>query len=240
MKIFGAFILIFMLTGCSYVILPTKYYNEYTKISSDKNKDSLALNFKYAYVVRDTIRTGDITSFLGKYTKGYSYIFLYRNNLAAWIHTPIIINQKAYIYSEKEFVDSIKSGFFDKPVCYDAITWRYYKIEQNKFTIYSYDYNISSGANALTMVHTMQYSYLIQNGTLINKYSSRVNNGPITYVNNIYRSSAISAKPDSSKSIFIKKYNIYKKTGQRRHYPYYPDFEKYEAKLTKKMTRIHN
>jgi hypothetical protein len=214
------FILGFSMISCGYVILPHKYFDKYTEIKNSKNNSIINDTLIQVYMKEDTFLSKSYSEWIGYNIKSFNYIFLYRNNLIATINSPVLINNnKPYIISIKEIVDSIENGFFERPNNYDKIHWTYYKKQDDKFTIYNYDYNIASGLNALTRVNLREENILLTNKDLIYENKS--------LKHGLYLPVSITIKPDSSKSSFTKSYNKYLQTGKRRHYPYYKDFEKY-------------
>jgi len=214
-----AFVLGLILSSCSYVVIPHKYYTDYTKVLNENNLVSNDLNIKSNYVVVDSFLTkAHAKSGRGNVT-AYKYIFLYKNNLMATINIPVFENGKLFIFSENELSDSIKNGYFYKQNNISKVRWTYYSIENNKLIKHLFTYDIGSGANALTKVKLTGTTYLIENGNLIDNYSRLVNNAPATSVKDIYIPSSISQKPDSTKSYFLKMYDNYKVTGVRKYYP---------------------
>ena len=216
-----------IISSCSYVLLPVSYYNKYaTIISKTNNYDNL--DYYKAYVIEDTIKSNIYNKLFHTNIKSYTYIFFYQNNTTCSFSSPLgIKNDKPFGVTVNEVADSIKNGFFERNYNLNKINWDYYEIQNNKIIIYDFDYNISSGANILTKVNTIQNSFLKIKNDFINEDCFNKNKDSSIRKYNLFMPSSLNIKPDSSKSRFLKAYNIYITKGKRRHYPYYKDFEKY-------------
>ena len=220
------FIITFTFTSCSYLILPKNYFNTYTENIKQKKSGNYTLNINKMYVFRDTFETKSFQESFG-FKGQFKYIIFYNNSLMAEIYKPFKNNSKTYTNIDKEIIDSINAGFYDKPYNQDKINWTYFKIEENKLIKYSFDGNVSEGHNALSHVYLIERNYILYNGSLVyeDKYN-QYKNTPLLETF-LYNPLEISVKPDSSKSDFIKMYNKYLLTGKRRFYSYYKDREKY-------------
>lgn len=210
--------MILLLTGCSYVIVPRGYFKKLTQLQSD-SLNCVQLSCRKVYVQEDTFLTRVYSKRPDRKVKGYSYIFLYQNNLMATVSTPFPVNDVLLFISREELLDSIRSGFFNRDRRHENISWDYYEIKGDKLIEYWFDYSISSGTNALTPVFRKKSNYIIRDNKLIyeglyNPTSDYSGSDQI-----IYYPVEITVKPDSSKSSLMMMYNKYLKTGIRRHYP---------------------
>lgn len=198
-----------ILPSCHYLLVPRRYYDNYTRIINDKNRDTISFDLNKVYVLEDT--------FLTKYykTKSYSYSFLYKNNLIADITTPLVYDNRIYPLSEKTLADFINNGFFNNPNNKDKINWDYYEIKDGILIRYIVEYNPSSGHNVLNQGKIKKVKYhIIKNGFIYNKDLKTKKDSLLEY--NYNQPKEFSVKPDSSKSEFIYLYKRYLETGSRR------------------------
>jgi hypothetical protein len=206
------------LTSCGYFVLPHKYLRSYTAIVTQSSKTPV-FPAEGVYMVEDTFLTRDYSKLLNKKIKSYRYIFLYKNNLMAKLTTPFIDNGKGYVFSTEELADSISNGFFDKPQNWDRIDWSYFEMKDKAIKKYSFDFEVSSGANALSQVRVFTSNYFIlRNGIVPESHYNKVKDTTALKVHT-YVPCSIAIKPDSSKSEFIKIYRKYLATGKRAFYP---------------------
>ena len=215
------------LSACNGVLIPYSYYNNYTKIINNNMKNNTKLNYNVAYAFEDTMVTNSNIKRNVK-QKSYIYHFFYTNNIMCTFTSRLNFHTNELLeIPEKEIMDSIKAGYFDKGKGRGDIQWNYYQIKNNKIYVYDIDYNPSSGANALTKVNIIESCYILYKNGIIyeDSYINCKDTALLKY--NLSLPSTINFKPDSSKSNFILSYNKYIATGKRWYYPYYKDFEKY-------------
>ena len=198
-----------ILSSCNYLLIPRRYYDNYTKIINDKSRDTVSLDLNKVYVVEDTFLTRDYK------TKSYNYVFLYKNNLIANFTTPFVYNSRIHQVSEKNLADSIKNGYFDKPNNKDRISWDYYEIKDGMLIRYFLDYDGSTGHHPLNRgVVKKSKFHIIKNGFIYLENLRTKTDSLLQY--NFHAPKEFPIKPDSSKSDFILLYKKYVATGYRR------------------------
>ncbi len=215
-KIIYTFLFLLFFVSCNYIILPHKYFANYTDIINRRSTDTLSLNFNKAYMMEDTFLSKYYSIKLNRNIKSYNYMFFYKNNIIADITIPQI---GANILSQKDLEDSIKSGFYNRISNRDKISWTYFEIKSNKIITYSYNYNVSNGANTLSPVSIKEIIFLKLNGGLISEYYLDQHKKSLLSKKDLYLPGSLVVKPDSSKSDFFKMYQKYMATGSRRYYP---------------------
>ena len=222
---------IFFLVNCHpYVRLPKSYFSTYKNLKTNNN----LFNLSKCYVKLNSHLDSNDYKYLKIKVKHYDYLFFYNDGQIACISVPIfktqfenLKNSQIVYYpgiyerqlndiiADNSNIDSvISTGLFNLPENRRKIDWFYYSKKDS--LLFFYNFRVGSG-----------FGSTILSSTWLTNTKHKIKNNQIYIGEEVWDEVKLINKPDSSKSEFILLYNKYLKTGKRRHYSYYKDFEKY-------------
>lgn len=206
-------LLISILNGC-YVLIPKRYFRNYTKALAKSQLANSNLNLKMAYVLEDEFFSAYYSKKYGQEIHSYFYLFLFENNLLAELELPFRTKNGELILTQEQYFKRVKEKVIDDTEDYN---WTYFTIKDSTLVEYDVEHEVGNW-NALNFGRVVKRKYLLVPEGMISMHSYRkYNSDTVALKKHVYRKVALGFKPDSTKSDIYCRLT-YKPKGYRRVY----------------------